>query len=133
MINWLNHVAIAVPDLSDASEQYRALGANVSEPQDLHDHGVTVVFVTLPNAKIELLCPLGSTSPIASFLERNPDGGIHHLCFEVEQVEVASNILAEIGVRVLGDSKPKIGAHGKPVIFAHPKDFQGALIEFEQM
>lgn len=132
MINWLNHVAIAVPDLEKASEQYRGLGASVSEPQDLPEHGVTVVFITLPNTKIELLHPLGENSPIAGFLEKNPSGGIHHICFEVDDVAHASLTVAEHGVRLLGDGKSKIGAHGKPVVFAHPKDFQGVLVEFEQ-
>lgn len=132
MITWLNHVAIAVPDLEKASEQYRALGADVSGPQDFPDHSVTVVFVKLSNTKIELLYPLGEGSTIAGFLEKNPAGGIHHLCFEVEDINAASSKVVEIGARVLGDGKPKIGALGKAVIFAHPKDFQGALIEFEQ-
>jgi methylmalonyl-CoA/ethylmalonyl-CoA epimerase len=132
MITWLNHVAIAVPDLAKAAAQYELLGARISEPQDLPDHGVTVVFVTLPNAKLELLCPLGEASPITSFLERNPAGGIHHLCFEVENLEVASQTLMNVNARILGDGTPKAGAHGKPVIFVHPKDFQGVLVEFEE-
>lgn len=132
MITRLNHVAIAVPDLAEASASYAALGAKVSEPQDLPEHGVTVVFITLDNTKIELLHPLGDGSPIAGFLDKNPSGGIHHLCFEVEDIADASARLGECGIRVLGDGKPKTGAHGKPVLFAHPKDFQGALIEFEQ-
>lgn len=132
MINWLNHVAIAVPDLQKAAAQYKALGADVSDPQDLPEHGVTVVFVTIPNTKIELLHPLGENSPIAAFLEKNPAGGIHHLCFEVNDIQASSQKLVEVGVRVLGGGTSKIGAHGKPVIFTHPKDFDGALIEFEQ-
>ncbi|MGV0911835.1 methylmalonyl-CoA epimerase [Martelella sp. FOR1707] len=132
MITRLNHVAIAVPDLAEAAASYEALGAKVSDPQDLPEHGVTVVFITLDNTKIELLHPLGDGSPIAGFLDKNPSGGIHHLCFEVEDIAEASAKLDERGIRVLGDGKPKTGAHGKPVLFAHPKDFQGALIEFEQ-
>ena len=132
MITRLNHVAIAVPDLAEAAASYEALGAKVSEPQDLPEHGVTVVFITLDNTKIELLHPLGDASPIAGFLDKNPSGGIHHLCFEVEDITEASAKLDEHSIRVLGDGKPKTGAHGKPVLFAHPKDFQGALIEFEQ-
>ena len=132
MITRLNHVAIAVPDLAEAAASYEALGAKVSEPQDLPEHGVTVVFITLDNTKIELLHPLGDGSPIAGFLDKNPSGGIHHLCFEVEDITEASAKLGANGIRVLGDGKPKTGAHGKPVLFAHPKDFQGALIEFEQ-
>ncbi|CUX58388.1 Putative glyoxalase I family protein; putative Methylmalonyl-CoA epimerase [Agrobacterium fabrum str. J-07] len=132
MLGRLNHVAIAVPDLAQASAQYRDLGATVSERQDLPEHGVTVVFVELPNIKIELLYPLGEGSPIAGFLEKNPAGGVHHLCFETSDIDAASGRINEIGARVLGDGKPKIGAHGKPVIFAHPKDFQGTLVEFEQ-
>lgn len=133
MIGKLNHVAIAVPDLAAAASRYETLGACVSEPQELPEHGVTVVFIELPNTKIELLHPLGEDSPIAGFLEKNPTGGIHHLCFEVDEIGAASRQITEIGARVLGDGKPKIGAHGKPVIFAHPKDFQGALVEFEQV
>ena len=132
MINWLNHIAIAVPDLAKAAAQYAALGADVSAPQDLPEHGVTVVFVKLPNTKIELLCPMGEGSPIASFLKKNPVGGIHHICFEVSDLEAASVRVAELGASVLGDGKPRIGAHGKPVIFTHPKDFQGALVEFQE-
>ncbi|MFT3998619.1 MAG: methylmalonyl-CoA epimerase [Rhizobium sp.] len=132
MISSLNHVAIAVPDLETAAAQYRLLGADVSEAQDLPEHGVTVVFIKLRNTKIELLYPLGDDSPIASFLSKNPAGGIHHLCFEVADIDAASSRITEIGARVLGDGRPKIGAHGKPVIFGHPKDFQGALVEFEQ-
>ncbi|WP_174802754.1 methylmalonyl-CoA epimerase [Martelella limonii] len=132
MIKGLNHVAIAVTDLAEAAARYQALGATVSAPQDLPEHGVTVVFITLDNTKIELLHPLGEASPIASFLDRNPSGGIHHLCLEVDDIADAAEKLGESGIRVLGDGKPKTGAHGKPVLFAHPKDFQGALIEFEE-
>ena len=132
MINWLNHVAIAVPNLEKAASQYSALGATVSNPQELTDHGVTIVFVTLPNTKIELMAPLGDSSPIAAFLERNPNGGIHHICFEVSDIDAVSGKVLEIGGTVLGGGKPIIGAHGKPVIFVHPKDFQGTLVEFEQ-
>ena len=123
MIGRLNHVAIAVPDLEAASAQYRTmLGADVGAPQDEPDHGVTVVFITLPNTKIELLGKLGEQSPIAKFLERNPEGGIHHLCYEVEDIIASRDRLLAKGARVLGSSEPKIGAHGKPVIFLHPKD-----------
>ena len=133
MIGKLNHVAIVVPDLEAASATYaNTLGASVSEPRDLPEHGVTTVFVELPNTKIELLQPLGETSPIRKHLERNPDGGVHHLCYEVEDIEVASRQLQEQGARVLGNGKPRIGAHGKPVLFLHPKDFLGTLIEIEQ-
>ncbi|MGH6948959.1 MAG: methylmalonyl-CoA epimerase [Kiloniellales bacterium] len=134
MIGRLNHVAIAVPDLAAASALYRGtLGAEVSQPLDQPDHGVTVVFVTLPNTKIELLHPLGDGSPIAAFLERNPSGGIHHLCYEVADILAARDRLTAEGARVLGDGEPKIGAHGKPVLFLHPKDFCGTLIELEQV
>ena len=134
MIGRLNHVAIAVPDLEAASKQYRdALGADVGEPQDLPEHGVTVVFVNLPNTKIELLYPLGEDSPIAGFLEKNTSGGIHHMCYEVEDIIPARDNLIAKGARVLGNGDPKIGAHGKPVLFLHPKDFQGCLIELEQI
>jgi methylmalonyl-CoA/ethylmalonyl-CoA epimerase len=132
MLNWLNHVAIAVPDLTLAATQYERLGGVVSPPQDLPEHSVTVVFVKLPNTKIELLHPLGPSSPIAAFLEKNPKGGIHHICFEVAALENTMDALNEMGVTLLGDGQPKIGAHDKPVIFAHPKNFQGALVEFEQ-
>jgi methylmalonyl-CoA/ethylmalonyl-CoA epimerase len=133
MIGRLNHVAIAVPDLAAARALYRdALGARVSEPVSMPEHGVTTVFVDLPNAKIELLGVLGDRSPIAGFLERNPSGGIHHLCFEVADILAARDRLAAGGARVLGDGEPKIGAHGKPVLFLHPKDFAGTLIEIEQ-
>ena len=133
MIGRLNHVAIAVPDLAGAAAQYRdVLGARVSDPVDQPDHGVTVVFVELPNAKIELLHPLGADSPIAGFLARNPSGGVHHLCYEVEDILAARDRLLAGGARVLGDGEPKIGAHHKPVLFLHPKDFAGTLIELEQ-
>ena len=134
MIGRLNHVAIAVPDLEAASAQYRdALGADVGAPQDEPDHGVTVVFITLPNTKIELLYPLGENSPIAGFLEKNPSGGIHHVCYEVDDIMAAAEKLTATGARVLGDGNPKIGAHGKPVLFLHPKDFNGCLIELEEV
>ena len=133
MIGRLNHVAIAVPDLAGAAAQYRdLLGARVSDPVDQPEHGVSVVFVELPNAKIELLHPLGADSPIAGFLARNPSGGIHHLCYEVEDILAARDRLLTSGARVLGDGEPKIGAHDKPVLFLHPKDFAGTLIELEQ-
>lgn len=133
MIGRLNHVAIAVRDLKAAAATYRdMLGATVSEPVSQPDHGVTVVFVTLPNTKIELLEPLGPSSPIAKFLERNVDGGIHHVCYEVDDIIAARDHLRAAGARVLGDGEPKIGAHGKPVLFLHPKDFFGTLIELEQ-
>ncbi len=134
MIGRLNHVAIAVPDLEAASAQYRAtLGASVGAPQDEPDHGVTVVFIELPNTKIELLYPLGDDSPINGFLAKNPSGGIHHICYEVDDILVARDHLLESGARVLGTGEPKIGAHGKPVLFLHPKDFNGCLIELEQV
>jgi methylmalonyl-CoA/ethylmalonyl-CoA epimerase len=133
MLGRLNHVAIAVPDLPAAAGKYRALGAEVSAPVPLPEHGVTTVFVALPNAKIELIAPLGEHSPIARFLERNPEGGIHHLCFEVADVRAARDRLRSEGARILGDGEPKTGAHGKPVLFLHPKDFSGALIELEQV
>jgi methylmalonyl-CoA/ethylmalonyl-CoA epimerase len=133
MIGRLNHVAIAVPSLKAAADQYRAtLGAQVSAPQPEPTHGVTVVFVNLPNTKIELLEPLGAGSPIAAFLERNPAGGIHHICYEVDDIKGARDKLKAAGARVLGDGEPKIGAHGKPVLFLHPKDFNGTLVELEQ-
>ncbi|MEP1610401.1 MAG: methylmalonyl-CoA epimerase [Roseobacter sp.] len=133
MIGRLNHVAIAVPDLDAAAEQYRtALGANVGEPQDEPEHGVTVIFIDLPNTKIELLCPLGKGSPIQGFLDKNPAGGMHHICYEVEDILSARDHLVDTGARVLGNGEPKIGAHGKPVLFLHPKDFNGCLIELEQ-
>ncbi len=134
MIGRLNHVAIAVPDLAAAVAQYRdTLGARVGAPQDEPDHGVTVVFIDLPNTKIELLYPLGEASPIAGFLEKNPAGGIHHLCYEVADILAARDRLLDKGARVLGAGEPKIGAHGKPVLFLHPKDFNGCLIELEQV
>lgn len=134
MLGRLNHVAIAVPDLDAASAQYRgALGARVSDPQALPEHGVTVVFVELDNTKVELLEPLGEASPIASFLEKNPSGGMHHICYEVEDILAARDHLQAGGARVLGDGEPKIGAHGKPVLFLHPKDFCGTLVELEQV
>jgi methylmalonyl-CoA/ethylmalonyl-CoA epimerase len=133
MIGRLNHVAIAVADLNAASARYRdSLGARVSAAQSLPEHGVTVVFVELPNAKIELLAPLGDNSPIAKFLQKNPDGGMHHVCFEVDSILAARDQLLRDGARIIGDGEPKIGAHGKPVLFLHPKDFNGALIELEQ-
>jgi len=134
MIGRLNHVAIAVPDLEAAADQYReTLGAEVGPPQAEPDHGVTVVFITLPNTKIELLHPLGEESPITGFLEKNPSGGIHHVCYEVEDILSARDHLQAKGARVLGDGEPKIGAHGKPVLFLHPKDFTGTLVELEQV
>jgi methylmalonyl-CoA/ethylmalonyl-CoA epimerase len=133
MIGRLNHVAIAVRDIRAASEIYRnTLGAQVSVPEPLEEHGVTVVFITLPNTKIELLEPLGAESPIARFLEKNPDGGMHHICYEVDDIAAARDQLVNSGARVLGTGEPKIGAHGKPVLFLHPKDFNGTLIELEQ-
>ncbi len=133
MIGRLNHVAIAVPDLEAGVRAYRdALGASVSAPQALPEHGVTVVFVELPNTKIELLEPLGDGSPIASFLKKNPAGGMHHICYEVDDILLARDTLKEAGARVLGNGEPAIGAHGKPVLFLHPKDFCGTLIEIEQ-
>jgi methylmalonyl-CoA/ethylmalonyl-CoA epimerase len=133
MIGRLNHVAIAVPDIAAASAQYRqTLGADVAEPFAQPEHGVTVVFITLPNTKIELLEPLGEGSPIKSFLERNPAGGIHHICYEVDDILAARDKLKAAGARVLGDGAPRIGAHGKPVLFLHPKDFNGTLVELEQ-
>ncbi len=134
MIGRLNHVAIAVPDLEAAAAQYRdTLGARVNPPQDEPDHGVTVVFIELPNTKIELLHPLGDNSPITAFLAKNPAGGIHHICYEVDDILAARDRLTESGARVLGGGEPKIGAHGKPVLFLHPKDFNGTLIELEQV
>lgn len=133
MIGRLNHVAIAVPDLKAAAAQYEnTLGATVGAPQDEPDHGVTVVFIELPNTKIELLYPLGEDSPIKGFLDKNPSGGIHHMCFEVEDIIAARDKLKSEGARVLGTGEPKIGAHGKPVLFLHPKDFCGTLVELEQ-
>jgi methylmalonyl-CoA/ethylmalonyl-CoA epimerase len=133
MIGRLNHVAIAVPDIASAAETYRrTLGAEVSAAVPQPDHGVVTVFIALPNTKIELLEPLGEGSPIAKFLERNPDGGIHHVCYEVADIRAARDRLKADGARVLGDGEPKIGAHGKPVLFLHPKDFCGTLVELEQ-
>ncbi len=134
MIGRLNHVAIVVPDLDRAAGEYRdTLGAKVSAPEDLPEHGVTVVFVELANTKIELLAPLGADSPVAGFLTRNPTGGMHHVCYEVADIIGARDRLAAAGARVLGDGEPRIGAHGKPVLFLHPKDFSGTLVEIEQV
>jgi methylmalonyl-CoA/ethylmalonyl-CoA epimerase len=134
MIGKLNHIAIAVPDLERASALYRdTLGAKVSAPVAMPEHGVTTVFVELPNTKIELLHPLGADSPIAKLLARNPDGGMHHVCYEVADIMAARDRLKEKGARVLGSGEPRIGAHGKPVLFLHPKDFAGTLVEIEQV
>ncbi|NTJ64041.1 methylmalonyl-CoA epimerase [Agrobacterium rhizogenes] len=134
MLGRINHIAIAVPDIAAASRAYReTLGATVSAPQSLPEHGVTVVFVELPNSKVELLEPLGEISPIAAFLAKNPDGGMHHICYEVADILAARDQLVAKGARVLGNGEPKIGAHGKPVLFLHPKDFFGTLIELEQV
>jgi len=133
MIGRLNHVAIAVPDLEAATARYRdVLGAKVTPPQDEPAHGVTVVFIELPNTKVELLYPLGEKSPIQAFLDKNPGGGIHHVCYEVDDIIAARDKLKADGARVLGDGEPKIGAHHKPVLFLHPKDFCGTLVELEQ-
>lgn len=133
MLGRLNHVALAVPDLATAVETYRAsLGAQISEPMSLPEHGVTVVFIDVGNTKIELLEPLGENSPISAFLEKNPSGGMHHVCYEVEDILTARDSLKATGARVLGDGNPKTGAHGRPVLFLHPKDFFGTLIELEQ-
>jgi methylmalonyl-CoA/ethylmalonyl-CoA epimerase len=133
LIGKLNHVAIAVPNLSAATTTYKdTLGASVSAPVDLPEHGVTTVFVELPNSKLELLYPLGDNSPISGFLKKNPSGGVHHMCFEVDDIEKARDHLVSEGARVLGDGEPRAGAHGKPVLFLHPKDFHGCLIEIEQ-
>jgi len=133
MLGRLNHVAIAVPDLEAASVIYRdTLGAKLTQPQALPEHGVTVVFIDVGNTKIELLEPLGADSPIAAFLTKNPSGGMHHVCYEVPNILAARDRLKEQGARILGDGEPKIGAHGKPVLFLHPKDFNGTLIELEQ-
>ena len=133
MIGRLNHVAVVVPDLERAAAQYRTmLGAAVSDPQALPEHGVTVVFVSLPNSKLELMSPLGDASPVRSFLDRNPNGGMHHICFEVGDLRAARDQLLREGARVLGNGEPRIGAHGLPVLFLHPKDFCGTLIELEQ-
>jgi methylmalonyl-CoA/ethylmalonyl-CoA epimerase len=134
MIGRLNHVAIAVPDMAAASAIYRdTLGARVSDPIPQPDHGVWTVFIELPNTKIELLHPLGDNSPIAGFLQKNPSGGMHHVCYEVEDIIAARDKLKAQGARVIGDGEPKIGAHGKPVLFLHPKDFAGTLVELEQV
>lgn len=134
MIGRLNHVAIAVPDLEAAAQTYRGtLGAKVSDPQPEPDHGVTVIFIDLGNTKIELLHPLGEDSPIQGFLNKNPAGGMHHVCYEVDDIISARDQLKAEGARVLGDGEPKIGAHGKPVLFLHPKDFCGTLVELEQV
>ncbi|APO74349.1 methylmalonyl-CoA epimerase protein [Rhizobium etli 8C-3] len=134
MLGRVNHIAIAVPELAAATAGYRdTLGARVSQPQALPEHGVTVVFVELPNTKVELLEPLGENSPIAAFLEKNPSGGMHHICYEVSDILAARDQLARSGARVLGSGEPKTGAHGKPVLFLHPKDFFGTLIELEQV
>ena len=133
MIGRLNHVAIAVPDLKAATAVYRdTLGATVSPEEDQPEHGVTTVFIELPNTKVELLGALGDNSPIAAFLERNPNGGIHHMCYEVPDIGAARDQLVKDGARVLGSGEPKIGAHGKPVLFLHPKDFCGTLVELEE-
>ena len=133
MIGRLNHVAIAVSNLASATKLYRdTLGAKVTAPLVQAEHGVTVVFIELPNTKIELLEPLGANSPIAKFLERSPEGGIHHVCYEVDDIIAARDKLKADGARVLGDGTPVIGAHGKPVLFLHPKDFLGTLVELEQ-
>jgi methylmalonyl-CoA/ethylmalonyl-CoA epimerase len=133
MIGRLNHVAIAVKDIEAASRVYRdTLGAQVSAAEEIAEHGVKVVFITLPNTKIELLEPLGADSPIAGFLEKNPAGGIHHVCYEVDDILAARDRLTREGARILGSGDPKIGAHGKPVLFLHPKDFCGTLVELEQ-
>ena len=134
MLGKLNHVALVVPDLAAAADEWRGrLGASVSAPQALPEHGVTVVFIDTRNSKIELLEPLGEDSPIARFLDRNPDGGMHHLCFEVEDIIASRDHLLAEGARVLGDGEPRTGAHGKPVLFLHPKDWAGTLIELEQV
>ncbi len=134
MIGKLNHVAIVVPDLKAASELYRSkLGATVTEPVDMPENGVTTVFVKLPNTNIELLHPFGEGSPVAKFLERNPAGGLHHVCYEVDDMTVALEKMKSLGVRILGDGEPKPGAHGKPTIFLHPKEFCGTLVELEEV
>ena len=134
MIGRLNHVAIAVSDIDAAAAVYRdTLGADVSAKQEQPDHGVSTVFINLPNTKIELLYPLGENSPIQGFLDKNPSGGIHHVCYEVDDILAARDHLKSTGARVLGTGEPKIGAHGKPVLFLHPKDFNGCLVELEQV
>jgi methylmalonyl-CoA/ethylmalonyl-CoA epimerase len=133
MLGRLNHVAIATPDAKAAGDTYRnVLGAQVSEPVEQPDHGVTTVFVELPNTKIEFLEPLGDNSPIAGFLERNPKGGMHHLCYEVDDITAARNALEAAGTHFAGSREPKTGAHGKPVLFLHPKSFNGVLVELEE-
>ena len=134
MIGNINHIAIAVPDLETAAARWRdTLGADVSAPQSLPKHGVRIVFVTQPNSKVELMEPLGESSPIAAFLARNPDGGMHHICYEVSDIRAARDRLVDDGARVLGDGEPRTGAHGNPVLFLHPKDFCGTLIELEEV
>lgn len=134
MIGRINHIAIAVPDLAAAAARYRdLLGAHVGQPQPLPEHGVTVVFIDTSNTKVELLEPLGDASPIAAFLAKNPTGGMHHVCFEVPDILAAAKTLSEAGARILGDGTPRIGAHGRPVLFLHPKDFDGTLIELEEV
>ncbi|MDA0824419.1 MAG: methylmalonyl-CoA epimerase [Proteobacteria bacterium] len=134
MIGRLNHLAIVVPDLAAAAANYSdILGATVTAPIELPDHGVTTIFVELPNTKIELLHPLGENSPVAKFLEKNPDGGMHHVCYEVDEIYSARDKLVASGARILGDGEPRTGAHGKPVLFLHPKDFCGTLLEIEQV
>ncbi|EYR84013.1 MULTISPECIES: methylmalonyl-CoA epimerase [unclassified Shinella] len=132
MLKRVNHIAIAVPDLAAAASRYRDLGVTTTEPQELPEHGVRIVFVEFENTKIELLEPLGPNSPIAAFLERQPAGGIHHVCFDVDDISAAIGTATANGIRLLGGGEPKIGAHGNPVVFAHPKDFQGTLVEFEE-
>ena len=134
MIGNINHIAIAVPDLETAAARWRdTLGADVSAPQSLPEHGVRIVFVTQPNSKVELMEPLGDSSPIAAFLARNPDGGMHHICYEVSDIQAARDRLVDHGARILGDGEPRTGAHGNPVLFLHPKDFCGTLIELEEV
>nr|WP_210327001.1 methylmalonyl-CoA epimerase [Bartonella sp. M0283] len=129
----MNHVAIAVPDIEQAAELYRSVNNGVSPVQDLPEHGVRIVFVELPNTKLELMSPLGDNSPIAKFLEKNPKGGLHHICFEVDNILKMRDQLVAEGIRILGDGNPKTGAHGKPVLFIHPKDFDGTLVELEEV
>nr|WP_210327379.1 methylmalonyl-CoA epimerase [Bartonella apihabitans] len=129
----MNHVAIAVPDIEQAAELYRSVNNDVSPVQDLPEHGVRIVFVELPNTKLELMSPLGNNSPIAKFLEKNPNGGLHHICFEVDDILKMRDQLVAEGIRILGDGNPKTGAHGKPVLFIHPKDFDGTLVELEEV
>ncbi len=134
MLGRVNHIALAVADLAAAAARYReTLGASVSAPQALPEHGVTVCFVELENTKVELLEPLGAASPISAFLDKNPSGGMHHICYEVADIRAARDRLKGEGARVLGDGEPKIGAHGRPVLFLHPKDFMGCLIELEEV